>query len=241
MEKPRILLVEDDHNLRIVLQDYLEMIGYDITVCEDGYSGLETFNENHFDICILDIMMPRKDGFALASEIRKKDEQIPIIFLTAKSLKEDRIKGFKIGCDDYITKPFSTEELSLRLKAILKRCMNIDASPGMDEEKTYEIGKYIFDVNNMILRTGKKERMLTRKESALLHLLCEYRGKIITREFALKKIWGDDDYFIGRSMDVFITKLRKYLAEDPDISITNIHGTGFRLDTGNQYVNPQEG
>ena len=228
--KPRILLVEDDHNLRIVLQDYLEMIGYELTVCEDGYKGMEEFKKNEFDICILDIMMPRKDGFKLASEIRKINEQIPIIFLTAKSLKEDRIKGFKIGCDDYITKPFSTEELSLRLKAILKRCINLELDSTPDQEKKYNIGNYIFDVNNMNLNIKAQDRLLTRKESALLALLCEYQGKIVTREFALKKIWGDDDYFIGRSMDVFITKLRKYLSEDPRISITNIHGTGFRLE-----------
>ena len=227
--KAKILLVEDDHNLRIVLQDYLKMIGYDITVCEDGYQGLEEFKKNEFDLCILDIMMPRKDGFTVATEIRNVNETIPIIFLTAKSLKEDRIKGFKIGCDDYITKPFSTEELSLRLKAILRRCQNID-SDRLDKDKIFNIGKYTFNVNEMNLKISKNERLLTRKESALLTLLCEHKEKIVTREYALKKIWGDDDYFIGRSMDVFITKLRKYLAEDPRISITNIHGTGFRLD-----------
>ncbi|MFC2106933.1 response regulator transcription factor [Bacteroidota bacterium] len=228
--KAKILLVEDDQNLRIVLQDYLKMIGYDITVCEDGYQGLEEFKNNEFDLCILDIMMPRKDGFTLATEIRNMNEIIPIIFLTAKSLKEDRIKGFKIGCDDYITKPFSTEELSLRLKAILKRCQNIDSDSSDKQDKIFNIGNYTFNVNSMTLSIGKNERLLTRKESALLSLLSEHKEKIVTREYALKKIWGDDDYFIGRSMDVFITKLRKYLAEDPRISITNIHGTGFRLD-----------
>ncbi len=228
--KVRILLVEDDDNLREVLQDYLEMIGYKLSVCEDGYQGLEEFKKNEYDLCILDIMMPHKDGFTLASEIRKINKLVPIIFLTAKSLKEDRIKGFKIGCDDYITKPFSTEELSLRLKAILKRCINIESDSSSKQEKNYNIGDYTFNVNNMTLSIGDNDRLLTRKESALLALLCKHKEKIVTREFALKKIWGDDDYFIGRSMDVFITKLRKYLSEDPKISITNIHGTGFRLD-----------
>ena len=232
MNKKRtsILLVEDDPNLSMVLQDFLEMLSYDITACKDGSEGLSEFKKGRFDLCILDVMLPKKDGFALAEDIRKEDKAVPIIFLTAKSLKEDRIKGFRVGCDDYITKPFSTEELSLRIKAILKRSQNMAELLPRSETKSYEIGDYHFDVDNMILMNGTNERVLTRKETALLKLLCEHKNTLITREFALRTIWGDDDYFIGRSMDVFITKLRKYLHDDSRIAITNVHGTGFKLE-----------
>ena len=226
--KPKILLVEDDPNLSLVLQDYLEMMSYDITLARNGKEGLDIFKNGSFNLCILDIMMPVMDGFTLAEEIRKMTDTVPIVFLTAKSLKEDRIKGFRLGCDDYIMKPFSTEELSLRVQAILKRCM-AQAVP-KEEEPIYNIGKYIFDHKNMILRFEGKERVLTRKENALLKLLYENRNKLLTRETALKSVWGNDDYFIGRSMDVFITKLRKYLQDDPNILITNVHGTGFKLE-----------
>ena len=227
--KPHILLVEDDPNLSLVLQDYLEMLNYDIVLCNNGKTGLETFLSGRFDLCLLDVMMPEMDGFTVAEEIRRNNEEIPIIFLTAKSLKEDRIKGFRSGCDDYITKPFSTEELSLRIQAILKRCM-VPNNNGTSDETDFEIGAYHFDARNMILKTSGQEKNLTRKENALLKLLCEHQGQLLTREIALKSVWGDDDYFIGRSMDVFIAKLRKYLKEDPRISITNVHGTGFRLE-----------
>jgi two-component system, OmpR family, response regulator len=227
--KPKILLVEDDPNLSLVLQDYLEMLNYDITLCRNGKEGLDIFRTGSFNLCILDIMMPVMDGFTLAEEIKKIDEQIPIVFLTAKSLKEDRIKGFRLGCDDYIMKPFSTEELSLRIQAILKRCM-AQVNNTKAEDPVYQIGKYIFDHKNMILRFESSERVLTRKENALLKLLYENRNKLLTRETALKSVWGNDDYFIGRSMDVFIAKLRKYLQEDPQIYITNVHGTGFKLE-----------
>jgi len=227
--KPMILLVEDDPNLSLVLQDYLEMMNYDIVLCNNGKQGLEAFRIHHFDLCLLDIMMPEMDGLTLAEEIRKDDEGIPIIFLTAKSLKEDRIKGFRSGCDDYITKPFSTEELSLRIQVILKRCM-FQANYENDEETQFTLGQYLFDAKNMLLKKGGSEKNLTRKENALLKLLCANQGQLLTRETALKSVWGDDDYFIGRSMDVFIAKLRKYLKDDPDISITNVHGTGFRLE-----------
>lgn len=227
--KPNILLVEDDPNLSMVLQDYLEMLNYDIVLCNNGKEGLETFLIRKFDLCLLDVMMPEMDGFTLAEEIRKNNDEVPIIFLTAKSLKEDRIKGFRAGCDDYITKPFSTEELSLRIQAILKRCMTTNSN-GSGGATDFQIGSYHFDSRNMVLKTGKQERNLTRKENALLKLLCEHQGQLLTRETALKNVWGDDDYFIGRSMDVFIAKLRKYLREDPRISITNVHGTGFRLE-----------
>jgi len=226
--KPRILLVEDDPNLSLVLQDYLEMLNYDITLSRNGKEGLQTFQSGKFNLCILDIMMPVMDGFTLAEEIKKINESIPIVFLTAKSLKEDRIKGFRLGCDDYIMKPFSTEELSLRIQAILKRCMA--QASAREEEPLYQIGRYIFDHKNMILRLDEEERVLTRKENALLKLLYENRNHLLTREIALKSVWGNDDYFIGRSMDVFIAKLRKYLKDDPSIYITNVHGTGFKLE-----------
>lgn len=227
--KPKILLVEDDPNLSLVLQDYLEMMDYSIVLCHNGREGLEAFHRQPVDLCLLDIMMPEMDGLTLAEEIRKNSDAIPIIFLTAKSLKEDRIKGFRSGCDDYITKPFSTEELSLRIQVILKRCMLQGGSENNGVED-YQIGKYHFDSRNMVLKFEDIEKNLTRKENALLKLLCENQGQLLTREMALKSVWGDDDYFIGRSMDVFIAKLRKYLREDSRISITNVHGTGFRLE-----------
>jgi len=226
----KILLVEDDPNLSFVIQDYLEMLGYDTTVCKDGEEGLAEFTKNTYDLAILDVMMPKKDGFSVAEDIRKFDDLTPIMFLTAKSLKEDRIKGFQVGCDDYISKPFSTEELSLRIKAILKRCSTVTATVLSDVQQNFVIGDYTFDQANMQLIFKGKPYSLTRKEVALLKLLCVNRDKLLTREVALKSIWGDDDYFIGRSMDVFISKLRKHLKEDPRISITNVHGTGFKLE-----------
>jgi two-component system, OmpR family, response regulator len=228
--KPRILLVEDDTNLSLVLQDYLELMNYEITLCRNGKEGLQVFRTSQFDMCILDIMMPVMDGFTLAEEIKKINAAIPIVFLTARSMKEDRIRGFHLGCDDYIMKPFSTEELSLRIQAILKRCMAQAQAAVKEEEPFYQIGRYIFDHKNMILRLDEEERVLTRKENALLKLLFEYRNHLLTREVALKSVWGNDDYFIGRSMDVFIAKLRKYLKDDPSIYITNVHGTGFKLE-----------
>lgn len=228
--KFKILLVEDDPNLSLVIQDYLEMLNYDTMLCKDGEEGLMEYRRKKYDLLILDVMMPKKDGFSLAEEIRETDDQTPIMFLTAKSLKEDRIKGFQVGCDDYLSKPFSTEELSLRIKAILKRCMTRQTLQVPEEEQHFVIGKFNFDPVNMILQNGEKKQTLTRKESALLKLLCLYKNRLLSRETALKSIWGDDDYFIGRSMDVFISKLRKYLKDDPKISITNVHGTGFKLE-----------
>ncbi len=224
-----ILLAEDDPNLSTVLQDYLEVIGYKVTLCENGIEALEEFNKNYFDLCIIDVMMPKKDGFSLAEDIRKDNEAIPIIFLTAKSLKEDRVKGFSIGCDDYITKPFSTEELSLRIKAIMKRCMMRSPNSEISKKGLFKIGRYTFDPENMILSMDTKEIKLTKKEASLLKLLAERENQIMPRDLALKKIWGRNDYFFARSMDVFITKLRKYLKDDPNISILNVHGTGFKL------------
>ena len=231
LNKPfKILLVEDDPNLSFVIQDYLEMLDYNTTVCKDGEEGLTEFTKNTYDLVILDVMMPKKDGFSVAEDIRKFDDLTPIIFLTAKSLKEDRIKGFQAGCDDYISKPFSTEELSLRIKAILKRCSAVTAAVLSDVQQNFILGDYTFDQSNMQLIYKGKPHSLTRKEVALLKLLCVNKDKLLTREIALKSIWGDDDYFIGRSMDVFISKLRKHLKEDPRIFITNVHGTGFKLE-----------
>ncbi len=226
--KANILLVEDDKNLAFVLTDYLTMSGYGVQHAEDGVAGLELFKNGKFDICILDVMMPLKDGFTLAEEIRVMNEVVPIIFLTAKTMKEDRIKGFKIGGDDYMTKPFSTEELSLRIEAVLRRT-RYSLLDGEQESK-YELGSYTFDYSNQILLGPGGEKRLTKKEAEVLRLLCINMNKILRREIALKMIWGEDDYFMGRSMDVYITKLRKFLSEDPKVNITNIHRTGFMLE-----------
>ena len=231
MHKATILLVEDDPNLSMVLQDYLEMLEYSIVLARNGEEGLSHFKKQDFDMCILDVMMPRKDGFSLAMDIRNENKLIPIIFLTAKTLKEDRIRGFQTGCDDYIAKPFSTEELSLRIRAILRRCQSGRYSENEEQLKTFELGKYIFDAENMILSGKDGTRSLTRKETALLCVLCKNMDKLVAREHILKEVWGNDDYFLGRSMDVFIAKLRKYLKDDPGLSITNVHGAGFKLET----------
>ncbi len=229
VQRANILLVEDDPNLSILLKDFLEMIGYEIRLHHDGQSALDELRSK-IDLCILDIMMPVKDGFTLAGEIRAKEPDMPIIFLTAKTMQEDRIKGLKMGCDDYITKPFSTEELHLRIEAVLRRCRRKEATNEIHYEKIITIGKFVFDASNLLLTFSDGTVTLTRKEAELLFLLCQHKNQLVTREFALKKIWGSDDYFIGRSMDVFITKLRKHLKQDPDISITNVHGVGFRLE-----------
>lgn len=226
--KANILLVEDDKNLAFVLTDYLSISGYNIQHAEDGVAGLELFKNGKFDICILDVMMPLKDGFTLAEEIRVINETVPIIFLTAKTMKEDKIRGFKTGGDDYITKPFSTEELSLRIDAILRRTRY--SLLNGEKETVYSLGKYTFDYSNQILKGPSGEKRLTKKEAEVLRLLCINKNKILRREIALKMIWGEDDYFMGRSMDVYITKLRKFLSEDPAVNITNIHRTGFMLE-----------
>jgi len=241
MLQPRILFVEDDPNLSMVLKDYLEMIGYEVDHAGDGAEGLRYFQKNSYNLLILDVMMPKKDGFTLATEIRQKNQTIPIIFLTAKNLKEDRIKGFQNGCDDYISKPFNTEELNLRIQAILKRCEpDMFLNDNMEHEIFY-LGGFSFDSANMILSNSSGERKLTRKESALLELLCKNVNNVLTRETALETVWGENDYFIGRSMDVFITKLRKYLKPDPGVRITNVHGIGFKLEVeGENVVGPEK-
>jgi DNA-binding response OmpR family regulator len=228
--KVKILFVEDDPNLSMVLKDYLEMIGYEVYYAKDGEQGLQFFLSGNYDLLILDVMMPKKDGFTLASEIRQKNQTVPIIFLTAKILKEDRIKGFTYGCDDYITKPFSTEELSLRIQAILKRCALAKMSKVKPGNELFKIGKFEFDSQNMILSGNNTKTRLTRKEASLLKLLCLSENNLLPREIALETVWGDNDYFISRSMDVFIAKLRKYLKSDPNVHIVNVHGIGFKLE-----------
>jgi len=223
--KANILLAEDEPNLSSLLQEYLQLKGYRVELANDGVEGIELFKKNEFDLCLLDVMMPRKDGFTLAKEIREIDKEAPIIFLTAKSLKDDKIEGFNLGADDYITKPFSMEELSARIQAVLRRTHGENET----DEEFYSFGKFHFDFNNQILTYGKKQEKLTTKESQLLRLLCKNQNKVLERDIALNRIWGNDSYFTARSMDVFITKLRKYLKPDPDIQIINIHGTGYKL------------
>ena len=222
MEKISILLVEDDPNLGLMTKDFLEMNNYDVSLATDGEKGLIAFTNKKYDLCIFDVMLPLKDGFTLAEEIYVIDPLMPIIFLTAKALKEDKIKGLKIGADDYITKPFHTEELILRIKAILRRLKK-------EEVTTIEIGSFLFDLKNQQLIHPTGTQPLTKREADLLKLFCDNGNTIITREHALKQIWGNDDYFLGRSMDVFISRLRKYLKADPNIQLTNVHGTGFKL------------
>ncbi len=225
--KGRILLVEDDRNLGYIVKDFLEMSGYEVVHHEDGNSGLEAFKNDNFDLCLLDIMLPNKDGFRLSDDIRKLDSLVPVIFITARTMTEDKLKGFKHGADDYITKPFSTEELVLRIEAILKR---IDIAGIDSDHNVFPLGKYVFDYSQKKLILGEQETTLTNKQAELLRLLYLNRNKLLKRETALKTIWGEDDYFMGRSMDVHIAKLRKLLREDPGISIVNIHGAGFRLE-----------
>ncbi len=225
--KAKILLVEDDPNLSMVLVDYLELLGYETTLAADGELGLRAFSEGSFHLCILDVMLPKKDGFSLAADIRTHNERIPIIFLTARGKNDDRITGFRAGCDDYITKLFSSEELALRIEAILKRCMMLDMRP---KPEVFMLGNCRFDASNLLLHCNGTEQQLTAKEAALLKLLCRHKNNLLTREQALTEIWGDADYFIGRSMDVFIARLRKYLRHEPAVSIQNVHGTGFRLE-----------
>jgi len=223
-----ILLVEDDLNLGFVVQDILKSEGFRVHLCKDGKEGLLQFNKETYDLCLLDVMMPKKDGFSLAEDIRKVNEEIPIIFLTAREMAEDKIKGLRLGADDYITKPFSAEELILRIKAILKR--NPKFKEDIREKSTYAIGNYIFNSTNFELTIHDKRIKLTKKEADLLKILASHLGQVIEREIIANMVWGDDSYFVGRSMDVFITKLRKHLSEDPRIAIANVHGVGFRLE-----------
>jgi DNA-binding response OmpR family regulator len=223
--KPNILYVEDDVNLGFVTTDNLNLKGYSTVYCKDGLTGLDTFKKGHFDLCILDVMMPEMDGFTLAKEIRKLNNDIPIIFLTAKTMKEDKITGFQAGADDYITKPFSIEELILRIEVFLKRSRKADK----DEPTIFSIGNCEFDFSNLTLTIEKQKEVLTMKEAELLRFFCINKDKILKREEILRAVWGDDDYFSGRSLDVFISRLRKFLQKDSTIQIENIHSVGFRL------------
>ena len=224
-EKIKMLLCEDDENLGMLLREYLEAKGYTTTLCPDGEAGFREFSKNKFDIAVLDVMMPKKDGFTLAQEIRQSNADLPIIFLTAKTLKEDILEGFKLGADAYITKPFSMEELVFRVEAILRRVRGKKNK----ESTLYHIGRFTFDTQKQLLTIDDKQTKLTTKENELLSLLCSHANDILQRDFALKTIWIDDNYFNARSMDVYITKLRKHLKEDPQIEIINIHGKGYKL------------
>ena len=225
MEKPKILYAEDDETLSFVTKDNLEINGFSVTHCMDGEEAIEAFSKNTFDLCILDVMMPKKDGFTVATEIRKKNAEIPILFLTAKSLKDDKITGLKLGADDYITKPFSIEELVLKIGIFLKR-KNINQI----KQDHMNIGSLSFDYRNLsIIGPSGVEKILTQREADLLKILFENKNNIIKREEILEKVWGQNDYFLGRSMDVFISRLRKYLVEDPSVKIDNIHGVGFKM------------
>jgi len=223
-EKFNILLAEDDLNLGVLLIDYLEAEGFDVKLCKDGELALKAFQTHTFDLCLLDVMMPKIDGFTLAKEIRAKDKKVPIIFITARSLKEDKLKGYGLGADDYITKPFDEEELLWKIKAVIRR------APKTKSESKRElilIGKYMFDFANQSLSIGGKTKRITEKECDILNYLCSHKNTIIKREELLKDLWGENDYFFGRSLDVFITKIRKYLKEDPTLNIENVFGVGF--------------
>jgi len=221
-----ILLVEDEENFGSVLKNYLELSNYIVTLCTDGNQGLHSFKNNIYDLCIVDVMMPKRDGFSLATEIKKINPQIPLVFLTAKKLKEDILKGYQIGADDYITKPFDTEVLLYKLKAILNRK---GTSLQTTETNNFSFGIFNFNSNTRELTSKNNTKKLSPKESELLKLLCININEVVSRDIALNKIWNDNNYFTTRSMDVFIAKLRKYLKEDPAIEIINVHGNGFRL------------
>jgi len=224
----KILYVEDDLSLSFVTRDQLEKRNYEVASCENGKEALKLFKSQTFNICILDVMLPEMDGFHLAKEIRKINKQIPIIFLTARSLQEDKIQGLKLGADDYITKPFNVEELCLKIEIFLKRNTVFETG-----KKNYQIGKYKFNVDEQLLTLGEAERKLTIKETRLLNLLLQKQNSIIKRESILLELWGKDDYFLGRSLDVFISRLRKYLKEEETIHIENIRGVGFKLNMSN--------
>lgn len=223
----KILLAEDDPNLGELLKDYLELKGkFDVTLAQDGDEALTAFRKDKYDLCIFDVMMPKKDGFSLGKDVRKMDKTIPIIYATAKGMMEDKTQAFELGGDDYITKPFRVEELLLRINALLKR-----VSKDKEEELAdkFEIGNYFFDYTSQIISFKGQQQKLSTKEAELLRLLCLNKNDVLTREEALVKIWHDDNYFTGRSMDVFLSKLRKYLKEDPNVEIVNVHGKGYKL------------
>ncbi|MGY3054557.1 DNA-binding response OmpR family regulator [Pedobacter sp. UYEF25] len=227
----KILLVEDDPNLGLLLQDYLQLKGkFEVVLCVDGEEGLKAFNtQHHFDLCILDVMMPKKDGFTLGKEIRKLNQHVPIIFATAKTMLEDKSAAYDLGGDDYITKPFRIEELLLRINALLKRVSGNPDDVLASKETKFSIGQYHFDYTTQIITFNGSQQKLSTKEAELLRLLCLKKNEVLTREEALLSIWHDDNYFNGRSMDVFLSKLRKYLREDSTVEILNVHGKGYKL------------
>ncbi len=224
--KPKILLCEDDNNLGMVLKNYLELNDYDVILERDGRLGLAAFQREKFDICLLDVMMPNMDGFTVAEEIRDINPDVPLFFLSAKTMKDDIIQGYKLGADDYITKPFDSEVLLHKIKAILKRNEELHRE---EVNAEFDLGKYHFNPRLRELTVNGKVQTLSPKENELLKMLAEYKNDLLPREAALKRIWGSDTYFNGRSMDVYIAKLRKYLKEDSKLEIVNIHGNGFRL------------
>lgn len=224
-EKLKLFLCEDDENLGMLLREYLQAKGFDTDLYPDGEAGYKGFVKEKYDLCVLDVMMPKKDGITLVKEIRAINSEIPIIFLTAKNMKEDILEGFKAGADDYITKPFSMEELVLRIEAIIRRVKG----KKVKEQQIYSFGSLKFDTQKQVLTIKDQETKLTTKESELLALLCAHANQILERNHALKQIWVDDNYFNARSMDVYITKLRKLLKTDPEIEIINIHGKGYKL------------
>ena len=225
--KQRILLCEDEESLGMLLREYLQAKGYDAELYLDGEAGYRAFTKGHYDMCLFDVMMPKMDGFTLAKEIRLVNQEIPIIFLTAKNLKDDILDGFKVGADDYLTKPFSMDELVFRMEAILRRVKG----KSKKAQTVFQLGKYTFDSQRQLLTIGDDNTKLTTKESELLALLCAHANQVLERELALKTIWIDDNYFNARSMDVYITKLRKHLKDDDSIEIINIHGKGYKLIT----------
>ena len=225
-QKTKLLLAEDDENLGLLLKEYLVAKGYDGSLFPDGEAAYKGFMRDHYDICILDVMMPKKDGFTLAKDIRIVNQDVPIIFLTAKNMKEDVLEGFKLGADDYITKPFSMEELIMRIEAILRRTSQESLQ---NAQPVFTLGRFTFDTKKQTLSEGENVIKLTTKESDLLKLLCQNANKILERNYALKSIWIDDNYFNARSMDVYITKLRKHLKDEPGVEIINVHGKGYKL------------
>ncbi|MFN4950321.1 MAG: response regulator transcription factor [Flavobacteriales bacterium] len=225
--KISILLAEDDINLGFVIADQLRAEGYHVSLTTDGVEALKRFNEQPYHLCIFDVMMPKKDGFTLARDIRQINSDVPILFLTAKSMTEDKIEGFNAGGDDYLTKPFSVEELNLRIKSLLKR---VNIRTEIPEEKVFNVSTFIFDTENLTLTFNGNVQSLTKKEAQILKILYKFKNQVLPREVILNTVWGQDDYFVGRSLDVFITKLRKYLKEDDRIQILNIHGVGFKLE-----------
>jgi DNA-binding response OmpR family regulator len=227
----KILLVEDDPSLGFVIKDNLGLKGYDVVLCRDGEEGHSAFFQQPFHLCILDVMLPKKDGYTLAREIRQKNREVPIFFLTAKSMVEDKLEGFETGADDFITKPFSLEELLCRIEVFLRRSQRESRYEPVPEDQDVVLGQYQFNYKNLTLSlTPGAVKTLTQKEAEVLRLLYNHRERVLKREEILTSVWGDDDYFMGRSMDVFISKLRKYLKEDPTVQIVNYHGVGFRLE-----------